>query len=240
MQSMNFEPVCVEFQQNIRNFFKWDLKEDEEVLKWLEKRIVENSIEWNEVLRQEYLEELFLKIKSNKEFIVLGANVTNEEIMNISKNTSLIVADGAIGALISINKKLMNNVICLISDGDGVPHIINKEIEGMMILLHAHGHAKENLEYALNTWEKWIKKPKIILTHQTPKLLKNVHNFGGFTDGDRCVCLLHSLGVSRKNITLLGFNSQKMGQWSGLSNSKLKFEKLKWMKKILNSLGYNI
>ena len=34
-----------------------------------------------------------------------------------------------------------------VSDGDGVPHITNKKIGGLTILLHAHGHAKKNLEF---------------------------------------------------------------------------------------------
>ena len=237
---MDFEPVCIDFQQKIRDYFKWDLKEDEAILNWLEKRIEENTLEWSKKHRKENLENLSINIKSNKNFVVLGANVTNDEIMNLSMDSSLIVADGAIGALISTNDKLIENVICLVSDGDGLPHILNKKIQNLTILLHAHGHAKENLANVLNSWEKWPTKPKIIITHQTFLLSKNSHNFGGFTDGDRCVCMLHSLGVSAKNIKLLGFNSYKMGQWSGLSNTELKFEKLKWMEEILNSLGHRI
>ena len=38
-----------------------------------------------------------------------------------------------------------------------------------------------------------------------------MHNFGGFTDGDRAVCLAINLGVPIKKITLLGFSTTRLG-----------------------------
>ena len=240
MQSINFEPVGIEFQQIIRDFFGWDLKDDEEVLEWLKIRISQNINEWDDEFRKVYYEEMALKIISNDDFLVLGANVTEKEITTIPKDANLIVADGAIGALISTNKELINNIICLVSDADGIPYIADEIIANMTILLHAHGHAKDNLKNILKIWESWEYKPKLIISHQTPNASKNAHNFGGFTDGDRSVCLLHSFGKLEKNIQLMGFNTQKIGFWSGESKKDLKIEKLKWMEQILNSLGYEI
>ncbi len=240
MQSINFEPVCIEFQEKIRNYFSWNLEDDEKILKWLKIRISQNISEWNEDSRRKNFEDLALRITSNDNFIVVGANITEKEIKSISDDSNIVVADGAIGAIISYRRDLIKNITCLVSDADGIPYIIDNIIDDLTILLHAHGHAKDNIEYVLNIWEKWEKKPKIIISHQTSKKEKDAHNFGGFTDGDRGVCLLHSFGKLTKNIQLMGFNSQNIGPWSGKSKTNLKSEKLKWMETIIMSLGYKI
>ena len=71
-------------------------------------------------------------------------------------------------------------------------------------------------------------------------ITKDTVNFGGFSDGDRAVCMLHAYGINKESITLKGFNVNNIGRWSGLTNSNLKKEKLKWMQKILEDLGYDI
>ena len=240
MGSIQFNPVCVNFQKKIRDYFGWKLEDDEIVLNWLKNKICSFSIKWNEASREKYLEDLIIKIKSNDDFIVIGANISKKEIMDLPKNTPLVVADGAIGAIMSFNEALIKNVICLMSDGDGLPYIKNNKIKNLTIILHAHGHAQKNLEHVLSIWKAWNPVPKVIISHQTPISSKGAYNFGGFSDGDRGVCLLHSLGVPKNKINILGFNSNKIGSWGGLSNSKIKHQKLKWMGEILNSLGYEI
>ena len=53
------------------------------------------------------------------------------------------------------------------------------------------------------------------------------------------VCYMH-VELKKKNIQLLGFNAKKIGPWSGLNDSKIKQEKLIWMKNILEELGYDV
>ena len=240
VQSINFTPVCVDYQQKIRDFFGWDLHDDEEVFNWLQKNISKYNHKWNEENQLINLNNMINKIKLKNNFAIIGGNATEEEISKLSENISLIVADGSIGLLAKTNEKLLKNVICLVSDGDGVPHITNKKIGGLTILLHAHGHAKKNLEKILEIWSKWGNVPKIIISHQTFKTKLPAVNFGGFSDGDRAVCILHACGINKSQIQLIGFDAQKVGSWSGLSDSKIKQEKLIWMKKILEELGYDI
>ena len=240
VQSTNFNPVCIEYQQKIRDYFKWDLEDDELVLKWLKNNISKFNSAWDLKNREIYLDQLSSSIKLKNSFVVVGANITEKELLELPKNTSLIVADGAIGSIIELNESLIENVICIVSDGDGLPYISNKKIENLTILLHAHGHAKNNLNYILNIWKKWEKPPKIIISHQTFNFTKDTVNFGGFSDGDRAVCMLHAYGINKESITLKGFNVNNIGRWSGLTNSNLKKEKLKWMQKILEDLGYDI
>ena len=240
MQSIPFTPVCVNFQQKIRKYFGWELHDDEDVFNWLQKNISKYNAEWNEKNQLINLKQLIKKIRSNTKFAVIGANITEKELLELSEDVSLIVADGSIGSLLKVNEKLLENVICLISDGDGVPYITNEKIGGITLLLHAHGHAKENLKNVLEIWSKWEKTPKIIISHQTFYTKKPTVNFGGFSDGDRAVCMLHACGIKKKCIQLLGFNTQTIGPWSGLNDSKIKIQKLFWMGKILEELGYDI
>jgi len=240
VQVNNFTPVCIEFQQNIREYFGWNLQDDEEVLEWLQQNLVKFDDRWNDESQSNNLNELIMEIKSSEKFVVIGANVTEDEIMTLSTTTPLIVADGAIGALLELNEDLLENVICLVSDGDGLPYITNKKIGDMKILLHTHGHAKINLKHVLGIWNKWSKIPKIIISHQTFKSKKPAVNFGGFSDGDRAVCMLHSCGITKNNIRLIGFNTKNIGKWTGLSNTEIKRQKLEWMEKILEDLGHVI
>tara|TARA_B100001778_G_scaffold298917_1_gene273376 strand:- start:734 stop:1468 length:735 start_codon:yes stop_codon:yes gene_type:complete len=240
VQPSNFTPVCLEYQQRIRDFFKWEIEDDEYVLKWLSENISKLNALWEIQKRKEYLYDLSLSIKSKNNFIVIGANVTKNEILELTEEDSLIVADGAIGSIIELNENLIENIVCIVSDGDGVPYICNKKIENLIVLLHAHGHAKNNLENILDIWKKWEKPPKIIISHQIFNHEEGAVNFGGFSDGDRAVCMLHAYGVERGNIRLMGFNVENIGPWSGLTDSKIKKEKLRWMQKILEDLGYDI
>ena len=39
VQPSNFTPVCIEYQQKIRDYFNWKIEDDEYVLTWLNKNI---------------------------------------------------------------------------------------------------------------------------------------------------------------------------------------------------------
>ncbi|CAI8208989.1 MAG: Uncharacterised protein [Methanobacteriota archaeon] len=240
VQPKKFTPVCVEYQQKIRESFGWDSKDDEDVLEWLQKNISIFNNRWNNDYQINHLNDLIMEIETKDDFVVIGANVTEEEIMTLSNKSSLIVADGAIGALLELKEDLLENIICLVSDGDGLPYITNNKIGNLRILLHAHGHAKENLKNILEIWKKWSPTPKIIISHQTLKIKDPAVNFGGFSDGDRAVCMLHACGKNSENIQLIGFDSNKIGPWTGSSNINKKMKKLEWMKTILEDLGYVI
>ncbi|MCZ7361768.1 MAG: hypothetical protein O8C58_00250, partial [Candidatus Methanoperedens sp.] len=58
--------------------------------------------------------------------------------------------------------------------------------------------------------------------------LENIYDFGGFSDGDRCVFLAHSLGA--KTITLAGFDLEDKNV------TEIKKKKLKWAKKLIRMI----
>jgi len=66
----------------------------------------------------------------------------------------------------------------------------------------------------------------------------NIHNFGGFTDGDRCVFLAKYFGA--KCIVLFGMDfGTKIGKYSKekISNRTTKIRKLRYGKKLLEWLA---
>jgi uncharacterized Rossmann fold enzyme len=75
------------------------------------------------------------------------------------------------------------------------------------------------------------------LTHQVDQFVDSLVNYGGFTDGDRAVCLAIGLGVKLDRIKLVGFSTGQVGQWSGNTNIDQKIMKLEWMYKIIKMIG---
>jgi uncharacterized Rossmann fold enzyme len=64
-----------------------------------------------------------------------------------------------------------------------------------------------------------------------------MYNPGGFTDGDRALCFIESLGRSLEDTECLGFRTDAVGPWSGVTNRKRKMEKLEWMRESMRRLG---
>ena len=142
----------------------------------------------------------------------------------------IVVADGAIGAI-----EDLSTVALIVTDGDGTPHIEKALNKGIPICLHAHG---DNVE----SWSKILsqinKRQKVFLTHQTPREIDGMYNPGGFTDGDRAVCIAFALGATE--VELVGFSTDDVGQWSGVTDKKRKLIKLQWMSRVLNILSLRV
>ena len=141
-----------------------------------------------------------------------------------------VVADGAIGAIADLS-----SVALIVTDGDGTPHIEKALNKGIPICLHAHGDNVESWNDILSLIDD---EQEIYLTHQTPMTIGGMHNPGGFTDGDRAVCIAFALGANE--VELVGFSTDDVGQWSGVTDKKRKLIKLQWMSKVLNILSLRI
>lgn len=175
------------------------------------------------------------KIISGKEVIVFGAgpslkNAIFKHFEKINK-TVKIASDGATSAL------LENNILpdIIVTDLDGnISDLIKANQNGSIAIIHAHGDNIKKIQ-------KYLKKFKgnIMGTTQTnPNSYKNLYNFGGFTDGDRAVFLADQFNA--KKILLAGFDfNGKIGKYSFAKNKDktLKLKKLKWCKKLLETLG---
>jgi uncharacterized Rossmann fold enzyme len=95
---------------------------------------------------------------------------------------------------------------------------------GTIVVVHAHGDNMPLLRY----WVPRFKGPVVGTTQSTP--LPHVHNFGGFSDGDRAVFAADELGA--EHITLIGFDLDDKNV------DPMKRGKLFWARKLLAAIGY--
>ena len=102
--------------------------------------------------------------------------------------------------------------------------VLNKE--GTIVVVHAHG---DNIPL-LKHWVPRFKGPIVATTQSTP--LPHVHNFGGFSDGDRAVFAADELGAEQ--ITFVGFDLDDKDV------DPLKRGKLFWARKLLALIGHNV
>ncbi len=230
----------IKIQDEIRDFFGWNLSDDlHSTEKLLYKVDNSNVNSWKISNREKNLFDIIERMNStDKKIVIVGAAVTSLEIIKILKNKNfLVLADGA-GAVFStlddeLEEEAWSRSLCVISDGDGgsgLTRAIQKEIP---LILHAHG---DNILSWTNVIDYILSSDiemKIVLTHQLPKKIDGMYNFGGFTDGDRAVCFVHSIGVPKERIVMIGTRTDIVGKWSGITDKELKLSKLKWMEKVL-------
>ena len=101
---------------------------------------------------------------------------------------------------------------------------LNKE--GTIVVVHAHG---DNIAL-LKHWIPRFEGPIVATTQGTP--LPHVHNFGGFSDGDRAVFAADELGAEQ--ITLVGFDCDDEDV------DPVKHGKLIWARKLLALIGHTV
>jgi hypothetical protein len=80
----------------------------------------------------------------------------------------------------------------------------------------------------LKHWVPRFKGPVVATTQSTP--LPHVHNFGGFSDGDRAVFAADELGA--RAITIIGFDLDDKNV------DPVKRGKLVWARRLLALIGY--
>ncbi len=174
------------------------------------------------------------------EAIVFGAGPSLKENIKELKNLklsnfTLIVADGATTALLEEN--IIPDII--VTDLDGkMEDIIRANQEGSFLAVHAHGNNLKKIS-------KYVPQLMRVLGTTQSVPLKNVYNFGGFTDGDRALYLAVELGV--RYIILAGMDFGKvvtkysrpdMGTAEGKAD-EIKELKLKYAKKLVEWLARN-
>jgi hypothetical protein len=113
------------------------------------------------------------------------------------------------------------------TDLDGASdRLLELNESGTIVIVHAHGDNMPLLKH----WVPRFKGPLVATTQSNP--LPHVHNFGGFSDGDRAVFTADELGAER--ITLIGFDLDDKDV------GPVKRKKLFWARKLLALLGYDV
>ena len=184
----------------------------------------------NSLLKRKNSKKEFQKRIHGKTVFIIGAGPSLTKSLKYikkSKNITKIVADGAVRALLEKNIKPDILVTDLDGDLESIKKIGKSKIP---IVVHAHGNNFDKLEIVKEF-------SNVTGTTQTKKIGK-LENFGGFTDGDRCVFLAEYFNA--KKIVLIGMDfGQKIGKYSKhrIVNRKVKIKKLKFGKRIIEWFG---
>jgi uncharacterized Rossmann fold enzyme len=141
-----------------------------------------------------------------------GTSFTSgEAVHRFASRTScktLITADGATSCL--LENGIYPDIVVTDLDGD-IKDLLLADRFGAIMVVHAHGDNQDKIKKYLPE----IKTP-VVTTQVEP--LKNVHNYFGFTDGDRAVSMAQYFKA--KNIELIGFDfGDIVGKYSDPANA---------------------
>ncbi|MDY6958106.1 MAG: 6-hydroxymethylpterin diphosphokinase MptE-like protein, partial [Halobacteriota archaeon] len=171
-----------------------------------------------DLLEYDAIDILFNRIEG-KEVVICGNGPSlGNEIIELGKEV-LIAADGATSLL--LKEGIIPDVI--VTDLDGViGDLLYANRLGAFMVVHAHG---DNIDLL----KKVVPQLKDVVGTTQSKPFGIIHNFGGFTDGDRAVFLAKSLSAG--SIKLIGFD------YDDPSVGEIKKKKLKWADRLISGLG---
>lgn len=156
-------------------------------------------------------------IISGRDVAVCGnAPSLASEINSIMPDQIVIAADGATTVLMA--NRIIPDVI--VTDLDGtIEDIISASEKGSFVVVHAHG---DNIP-AVRSVVPLLGGRVLGTTQSEP--FGDIHNFGGFSDGDRCVFLAKASGAA--SVMLFGFD------YDDPDVNDVKKKKLGWAKRLI-------
>ena len=199
--------------------FRYDGKKDKE-----------SAIILNSILKKSDINKKILNLVKGKTVLVIGSGPSLSSAipkLRNYKNSIKIAADSSIKPLVE------NGIIpdIIVTDLDGDEKILEKIAKTKSIfVVHAHGDNIKKLEF--------VKKIKNCMGTTQSIPFEKIHNFGGFTDGDRGVFLANHYDA--KKIILFGMDfGDRIGKFSKTKKSerKTKLMKLKRGKSLLEWLA---
>lgn len=213
--------------QRIRRTFHYSLAADRRATRLL-----------SQLIGQKVLAPIALKQKiKGRPVLILGAGPSLERDLRnmvaqpVLKRFAVIAADGATTALLEIAKTSPDIVV---TDLDGPwQSLLQASLRGAATVVHGHGDNIPQLKTLV---------PGLLPVHGTTQAepTSNVHNYGGFTDGDRAVYLAEAYGAKR--IVLAGMDfGQVVGKYSKPTarSSVTKLGKLRMAQELLEYLAAN-
>lgn len=156
-------------------------------------------------------------IISGRDVAVCGnAPSLASEIEQVMPEQLVIAADGATTVLMA--NRIIPDVI--VTDLDGtIEDIISASEKGSFVVVHAHG---DNIP-AIRSVVPLLSGKVLGTTQSEP--FDDIHNFGGFSDGDRCVFLAIASGAA--SVMLFGFD------YDDPDVNDVKKKKLGWAKRLI-------
>jgi uncharacterized Rossmann fold enzyme len=209
------------YYQSIRQQFKYSTQKDQEAANILSKMIKRKAFD-KKVLQRKI---------AGKQVMVIGSGPgldRNLEFIKENRTLTKIVANGAVQVL--IEGRIKPDIV--VTDLDGNTSFLQKaEKMGATIVVHAHG---DNIAML----KKLVPKFRHVVGSTQVMPVEKVYNFGGFTDGDRCVFLADEFAA--KEIILVGMEfGHPINRYSAeiVKNEYLKSEKMKVARKLLEMLA---
>lgn len=182
------------------------------------------------ILKNKFSVDILEKKIKNKTVFVIGAGpslIASIPYLKKFKSITKIVADGATQAM--LENRIVPDII--VTDLDGNMESLKKTSEtGSIMIVHAHGDNIRKLPHAISF------RYCIGTTEDRP--FGKIRNFGGFTDGDRCVFLANHYSASK--IIMIGMDfGIHIGKYSkvGIYNKSIKIKKLRRGKSLLEWLA---
>lgn len=207
-----WEPIY----ERILEDFGFDRTGDEEAARLLSLMLTEkNTVS---------LSELKDRISGKPVLVCGNAPELRNELLELDLSAfAIIAADGA--SVVLMDQGRVPEVICTDLDGNSEADI-EKEIlacqQGSIVLIHAHGDNRDKLE-------KYVPRFRRFIATTQARPFDRVYNFGGFSDGDRCVFVAKEFEA--EIIRLAGFDFE-----DPLVNP-IKKKKLIWAKELIEMLG---
>ena len=209
MKPEEWEPYYV----RILDFFGFSREDDERAAQILSDILARDDVT--------ALEELI----KGKDCIVAGnAPSLKQDIAKTNFSGRILISADAAS---SVLYKAGHRPDAVVSDIDGMDtDFLEMNEQGTILVLHAHG---DNIPL-VKSWVPQVKGKIVGTTQSTP--LHNVHNWGGFSDGDRAVFIAHSMGAA--SVSLIGFDLDDT------SVDPVKHGKLMIARRLLKLAGYDV
>ena len=206
---MNFEEWEPHYRE-ILDYFGFSREDDEAAARMLASLIPRDD-----------LVALSTLCRGNDVTVCGNAPCLKGELKTIPGSSVVFAADAAADVLVK------NGIrpAAVFTDLDGASDCLpDMNAAGTIVVVHAHG---DNIPL-LKHWVPKFTGPVVATTQSMP--LPHIHNFGGFSDGDRAVFTADALGA--RSITILGFDLDDT------TVDPVKRGKLMWARKLLALLGY--
>jgi len=203
MQFATWEPLYLALLED----FGFSLKRDEEAAKLL-----------GELLHglENWLPEADARVRGRSVVVFGNAPTLDRELDGLQEeDAAFLAADGATTVL--LRRGIIPDIIVTDLDGS-FPDILKANREGCIVVVHAHG---DNLD----ALQRYVPRLERVIGTAQCRPPVGLYNFGGFTDGDRCVFLAKELGAA--SIKLVGFDFEDE------SVTPRKRRKLIWAKRLI-------
>lgn len=208
MRFSDWEPIYF----GILEDFGFDRSEDE-----MSVRILKMTTVNSDLIDDDEFGECF-----SKEVTVFGnAPCLESDLDSRGCRGTLIASGSSVGRLLA--RGIVPDIVVTDLDGDIGPQI-DASSRGAVTAIHAHGDNGDLIRMHAASF-----RGRVVLTTQSvPE--NTVYNFGGFTDGDRAVCMAVHFGAEK--VHLRGFDYDDPMPKDG-TDPEIKRRKLSWARKII-------